>query len=185
MTTIEIFDKCTGSNDWITSGNNVQWKTWNDGGKQYIAFQETRGWREWVMACKVWPKRYFNTLAHAGYVNHFYSWLDEAIGKIDFTLPTVICGYSMGGALALLLARFMGDCEVVTFASPRVYFYGAKLENKITRYELRGDPVPHLPPCILGYKHVGEVVKLGDRSIIKPSKHYPASYREALETVEK
>lgn len=179
MTPAEIFDKCI-SGEWRTNGDDVQWKTWTSEGKRYIAFQATGTMQEYWISAKIWPKWWYG-FAHKGYVDHLVSWLLDPTLSIDLRKPVIFCGYSMGGALAILLSSYAPGCEeVITFAAPRSRFFFAKTSKKITRYEMRGDPVPHLPFAILGYKHIGSRIKLGKPSIFNPAKHQVAAYKEAL-----
>ena len=88
-------------------------------------------------------------------------------------LEILFAGHSMGGAIANIAAlclRMTEDAEnlhVATFASPRVFdFYGAQFYNEhLGKNTIRvvnlSDSVPSLPLGVLGYKHVGEQVKLG------------------------
>ena len=183
MTPSELFDKCI-SGPWQTSGDDVQWKTWEQDGKRYIAFEAVGNMKEYAMALKLWPDTWMGWLAHAGYVNHLWSWIEDTYLT---SKPTVLCGYSLGGSLAVLLAQYMGNAciEVITFGAPRCYFAGMKSRAKITRYEMRGDPVPHLPFAIFGYKHIGDRVKLGKPSIFNPEKHQYPVYAETLKCLPK
>jgi len=41
--------------------------------------------------------------------------------------------------------------------------------------------VTHVPPVLLGFRHVGEVVKIGEKGKYSPVKaHYPGSYLAEL-----
>ncbi|MEE2925261.1 MAG: lipase family protein [bacterium] len=82
----------------------------------------------------------------------------------EITLKNIILGHSMGGAIAVLLAKKMqmeGHHieEVVTFAQPMVTdSTGAELFSSVPllRVGLDRDVVVYLPAHELGYKHMGQ-----------------------------
>ena len=82
----------------------------------------------------------------------------------EIPLKNIIVGHSMGGSIAVLLAKKMqieGHHieEVVTFAQPMVTnSAGAELLNTIPllRVGLDRDVVIYLPAYELGYKHMGQ-----------------------------
>jgi predicted lipase len=79
----------------------------------------------------------------------------------------IFIGHSLGGAIATLSAvdfhdRFgYGDrISLYTFGQPRVGdLHWARYVNKLPfasrmyRVSRRGDPLPHIPPLIIGYEH--------------------------------
>ena len=71
------------------------------------------------------------------------------------------CGHSLGAALAMLAAdRYPHNRGVCTFGCPRVgdatfaEAFNLHLAGKTFRYVNHHDVVTHVPPPILGYKHV-------------------------------
>lgn len=113
-----------------------------------------------------------------------YDILDHTITKID------IIGYSHGGAIAQLCYEYVKynrpDVEVtgVGFGSPRV-LWGFAQKSVMERFAgfviVRNgkDIVTYLPPCILGFRHIGTVLKIG-KSEGLIADHYPERYQEAL-----
>lgn len=109
---------------------------------------------------------------------------DLTVSKID------IVGYSHGAAVALLCYEYVKfnrpDVEVsgVGFGGPRVLWGFARKSVK-KRFEgfvvVRNgnDLITHLPPAIFGYRHVGEVLKIGE-SIGPIIDHCRARYIKAL-----
>lgn len=97
-------------------------------------------------------------------------------------LPVVVCGHSLGGALACLAVEEMGRnsrygflheqlSTVVTFAAPRVgntewrqSFDNATLGVDRTAYVSPRDLVPKMPPKALGFVDNMPVTTLADRS---------------------
>lgn len=113
--------------------------------------------------------------------------LDPAVKAIE------IVGYSHGGAIAQLCYEYVRfnrpDVLVfgVGFGAPRVFWGFAKKAVK-ERFEgfivVRNgkDLVTHLPPVLFGFRHLGEVVKVGKCCGITGIKdHYPERYLDALE----
>ncbi|KAA8626994.1 lipase precursor [Pyrenophora tritici-repentis] len=75
----------------------------------------------------------------------------------------VATGHSLGGALATLAAGVLRSqnttVDLYTYGAPRVglegisQFIGAPGKGETFRVTHKGDPVPKLPPSILGYRH--------------------------------
>ena len=96
--------------------------------------------------------------------------MDETVKKI------VIVGYSHGAALAVLCHEYAwynrpdlrGSIESYAFGCPRV-FWGIKTKKLKQRWEgftvIRNidDIVTHVPPFILGFSHVGKMLKIGEK----------------------
>lgn len=111
-----------------------------------------RTFREWFE--NAMTMRWGKWRSHIGFYNaardFFYNMEQFAErGKVHY-----FAGYSRGGAIACLTAiHFMlkgYKCKVVTFGSPK--YGGAYLKEfmertgiEVTRVEVAGDPVPHLP----------------------------------------
>jgi predicted lipase len=104
-----------------------------------------------------------------------------------------VCGHSLGGALATLLAASLAgrDVSSYTFASPRVgdhLFsgrYDELLAGKTFRVENRFDLVPKLPPPFpLPYEHVGERCELKGKFSFNPAQeHHLETYITLMEAL--
>lgn len=106
---------------------------------------------------------------HKGFLGAYKSIESELNQLLNINKATYFAGHSLGGALAIL-AYFSLDKirskKCVTFGSPRVFSKEVakrfiNLSGNITRYEAKGDPVPYLPPYLMGYRHIGNSVTNG------------------------
>lgn len=172
------FDMATDGHWMRVSETDTEWAIKR--GKDYIVITfkgstSNLDWRQnfrfWYAPYKDMPKKWF---AHAGFVAKWKSIqpaVMAAVGKAvvrgDFIR---FAGYSQGGALAVLAhedAVFNYPDTVVTtitFGAPRVIAFGHNIKDRfdeLFQFQHRGDLVPHVPPWIFGYHHVGDKVKQG------------------------
>ncbi|WP_353283601.1 lipase family protein [Wolbachia endosymbiont (group A) of Pogonocherus hispidulus] len=103
-----------------------------------------------------------------GYAN------DQQLEIKDFKIN--LTGHSMGGAIATIAALCLSvregaeDFHVATFASPRVFdsaaaeVYEERLGKKTIRVVNQSDFIPSLPLGSMGYKHVGEQLRISSSS---------------------
>ncbi|WP_353271816.1 lipase family protein [Wolbachia endosymbiont (group A) of Nomada goodeniana] len=103
-----------------------------------------------------------------GYAN------DQQLEIKDFKIN--LTGHSMGGAIANIAALCLSvregaeDLHVATFASPRVFdssvaeVYEERLGKKTIRVVNQSDFIPSLPLGSMGYKHVGEQLRISSSS---------------------
>ena len=102
-------------------------------------------------------------------IEQYISWdiSDLSINKIE------IVGYSHGAAIALLCYEYCifhrPDCDVqgVGFGAPRVFwgFVGKAVKERFKNFKVirnGKDLVTHVPPCLFGFRHISEVVKIGE-----------------------
>ena len=73
--------------------------------------------------------------------------------------PLVVCGHSLGGALATLAGSRIKDCTVYTFGSPRVGNRTWCKDQTFTHYRFvnNNDIVTKVPFFLLGFKHYGNL----------------------------
>jgi predicted lipase len=176
MTTKQLLD-LTIKGDWITSGNDVQYKIDKIDDTLYIAFQWTESKIDWKQNFKFVIKPYRNMkdlwFVHKGFIENYKSVRDEINDKIkyyDFD-RIVVLGYSHGAALATLCYEDLyynnlgWSISAYVFGSPRVVWFPSKKIkyrfNHLFNYQVRGDIVNRLPFNILGYFHVGNIIKVG------------------------
>jgi len=168
-----------------------------------ISFRGTDSCKDWLTDLKFWKKviPYNNTSSrirvHAGFINAYKS--EEVRGRImEFVTPDIyfirITGHSLGAALSVLCAVDLQynfpkkDIEVALFGCPRVgnkafaESYNKRI-FKTLRVENGNDIVTKIPPCILGYYHVGIRIHIGMPRIIgvfSTLDHYTQKYYENL-----
>ncbi len=137
---------------------------------------------------------------HGGFLRVWKSvlpYIKGALLDLDFR-EIVTTGYSHGAALALLCHEYIwynrpdlrGRIYSFGFGCPRVIYgrVGRESERWQDFYVIKNidDIVTHLPPKILGYRHVGKMIKIG-----RPGKysridaHRAENYLRSLKTVDK
>ncbi len=103
---------------------------------------------------------------HEGFWKAYSSVRDEIMMIAKNTDETLFCtGHSLGAAMATLLAVDIQEtigkrCIMYNMGSPRVgnrefvyLFERDSVNHRITHWN---DPVPHLPPLVLGFYHTGD-----------------------------
>jgi len=110
-----------------------------------------------------------------------------------------IVGHSAGGMVGILAffdlyhAYPDHDIRAVTFAPPRVLNQKAAdalqdAEHRIIRVVMGRDIIASIPPAFLGYRHVGRLIRMGERPWWKPfsvTDHYPGQQDELERLYEK
>ena len=100
---------------------------------------------------------------HRGFRDAFMSVKDQMDRYLPCAegLPVFITGHSLGGALATLGVTHLsgrGLAACYTFGAPRVGNKGfsSSLQTPVYRVVNPGDPVPHVPTPLRGYRHAGD-----------------------------
>ena len=193
-----LFLRCINAN-YIHSGDSADYAVERWGTRLYLLFQWSDGLRDWrnnldfpVHAYKSNGSRWF---VHRGFLRVWKSIRDEiesAVSKnvAKFETTSIFCvGYSHGAAVAGLayedMAFIFGDRIPVFgfgFGCPR-FLWGSLPKDVKNRFScftvIRNIPdiVTHLPPYILGYRHVGTLIKIGESGKYSPiTAHYPEAY---------
>lgn len=151
--TLYIYLECSdGGDDWR---NNIDFPS------RAYAHADGTTWRAHRGFLKVW-----------GELEEYVAPLvaDEKIGHI------VTVGYSHGGALATLCHEYIWyhrpdlreRIEGYGFGAPRVIWgvYGQDILSRWQRFTVIrniDDIVTHLPPRLLGYTHVGQMLEIGEK----------------------
>lgn len=135
-----------------------------------VAFRgtETDSLADWVSDARIRLVRFAGGEVHCGFREALGDVLDDLGAELDRHpgKPLWITGHSLGGALAVLLAaRALADGRAVgglyTYGQPRVgdaefaASWGPPLAGRYFRFVNGNDPVPRVPPVLLGYRGFG------------------------------
>ena len=197
---LEKFNTCLKA-EYTHTENDGSYAIQKNGDKLTLLFEWSNGKEDWKnnFDFPVKPYRKMKNLwfCHRGFLKVWKSIepnIAEAVA--DMTIHKIdIIGYSHGGAIAQLCYEYVKfnrpDVEVAGygFGSPRVLWGFAK---KAVKERFKGfkvirngnDLVTHLPPVLLGFHHVCEIVKIGkSEGLIKD--HYNFKYQEAMKETDK
>ena len=149
----------------------------------YIYLQDSDGYEDWKNNLD-FPARPYRRMgqthwyAHRGFVKVWRAVepyiasavMDEGVRRV------VTVGYSHGGALAVLCHEYIwfhrpdlrAHIEGYGFGAPRVIWgvYGQEVMARWERFTVVrniDDIVTHLPPRVLGYFHVGQLLAIGEK----------------------
>ena len=179
----------------------------------YLLFQDSVGKEDWKnnfdFAAKPYKDMSIKWRCHRGFLRVWKS-IEPYIKYIveDKSVKRfIIIGYSHGAAIATLAHEYVWynrpDLRYMNgemppkilgygFGCPRVFFGRMKKEladRWQTFFPIRNvnDLITHLPPRIFGFRHVNEVVKIGDKKKMEKrfpitcvSAHFPSNYVAAL-----
>jgi len=194
----ELFAKCL-TGPWVQSGDDVHYRLERDADHLTLVFPGTWDkhgwWHNFDFAVTLYKDMKVPFMAHKGFAALYHSIRDKIMGRIGDEVNNgakylLILGYSQGGALATLAHedagfRFNGlAVSTVSFASPKVLWLPPNQIKErfkfLTRYSTWGDPVPMVPPAIMGYTHVGTGNAVGPLSLFWPWNHEPDYYERSL-----
>ena len=155
-----------------------------------IVFRGTKEKLDILTDIAVIPVPYVKRLCHGGFVAQHASIWGKIKKHIDYDKRTLICGHSLGGALAELTAAKLwkkhDNLNLITFGKPNVFFKGFKrpmaLDNQISCVH-GSDLVARIPRlmygasssqtmlyfanCGINFVHPDELTKKADRGGIK------------------
>lgn len=132
-----------------------------------MALRGTEGWKEWLKEdFRFWMDSlpWGTGWTDVGFTNLFSSLRFPDGSKVGGFSAIAglksICGHSLGAAAARLLAIRLGVQDLVTFGEPMIgddqfAAWAAGATTNARRYRMAGDPIPDLPPAIVGYRPVG------------------------------
>ena len=195
--------RCSGQRVCLVKdpASGVEYAVHRRGSLLTIVFRGTDSPADWrsnfCFARKVIPYDNESTRirVHEGFLNAYKSprVRKNILGLVDSSTQKVrITGHSRGAALAVLcgldIQYHHPDCclEVLLFGCPRVgneAFARSYNKRVFTTFNVRcgNDIVTHLPPALLGYRHVGVQVNIGPRRILPSAlDHLPRRYCQYL-----
>jgi pimeloyl-ACP methyl ester carboxylesterase len=163
-------------------------------GMRILAISGTRDFADWLTNISFFAN---DDYCHRGFLARAYRLLPECLETLrgDRSIPIVLTGHSLGGAVAMLLAaklKLLGYPvpACVTFGQPMVgdrkfATLWQSLEIATTRYVHGSDPVPRTPGLNFGFCHVpSDLILLPDprpRWFDWIEDHDMALYLEGLE----
>ncbi len=192
-----LFEKCLRA-PYIHADEGADYYTERLGTTLYIYLEASNGEEDWKNNLDFPTRAYCHGKecpfrAHRGFLRVWESLLpilvpviaDPAVRKI------VTVGFSHGAALAVLCHEYAwyhrpdlrGVIEGYGFGCPRVIWgaYPADRWERFTVIRNVDDLVTHLPPAILGYTHVGEMIEIGARGrYSRIDAHRPENIAAAL-----
>lgn len=179
---LDLFVKCVQI-PYLNVGHDVNYAFLREKDVLYLFFESSDGIADWKRNFDFPAKPYKRMgktvwFAHSGFLNAWKR-LEPQLAPLilDRRLKkTVVVGYSHGAAIAVLCHEYIWyaradlrrESEGYGFGCPRV-FWGLLTPSLAKRWEhftvIRNldDLVTHLPPALLGYRHVGTVMKIGAR----------------------
>ena len=194
----ELFERGT-TGPWTTAGLDVQYKVEREMDRVFLSFQctasESDWWYNFQFAKVLYKDSTYPFWCHQGFAALYHSVRDSVLADIKAQVTAgarflTILGYSQGGALATLAHEDCGwhwpllETTTYVFGSPRVLAVCPAVVTArfthLSRYEVRGDPVPLAPPVIWGYRHVGNGIQIGPWSFPWFDKHDPINYQRGL-----
>ena len=198
----DLFLECLDK-DYQTVENAASFHAEIENGTLRLFFEPSNGEEDWINNLNFRVRPYDDMdpvwYCHAGFLKVFKSLLPYIMPHIldPQTRRAVITGYSHGGALAILCHEAMvfhrpelvRHVKTFAFGAPRVLFGTVPVAVRARFSELyliqnAGDAVTHLPPALLGYRHVGHKILIGQKGAYSPiDAHRPESYLAALDAM--
>lgn len=177
-----LFENCLRA-EYTHAGAGADYAVERHGATLIIYLEHSRGEEDWKNNLDFPTRAYCRGkecpfYAHRGFLRVWESLLPLLAPAIaDQTVRKILTvGYSHGAALAVLCHEYVwyhrpdlrSVIEGYGFGCPRVLWgrLSADLRARWSRFTVirnLDDLVTHLPPAILGYTHVGEMIEVGAR----------------------
>lgn len=196
MKLLDAFKECLGM-EYVQVENAGDYAVRREGDLLKIFFEWSDGNEDWKNNFDFPAKPYKDMenlwFCHRGFLRVWKSiepYVVDAISDPDVR-KIEIAGYSHGAAIALLCYEYCifhrpdAVVEGVGFGCPRV-FWGIvpkAVKGRFSGFKVvrnGNDIVTHVPPVLFGFRHVGELVKIGE-SVGLVKDHYPERYLENLQ----
>ena len=203
MELLRYFQACLDA-DYKHRENGASWAVENrDDGELWILFEKSNGITDWLnnLQFHAVPYQEMNPVwqCHGGFLKVWKSikpHLEEIVADAARRGKFVrVIGYSHGAAIAVLCHEWIyyhfpalrPSLEGFGFGCPRV-LYGCVPTDLAQRwqnfYVVRNgeDAVTHLPPRVMGYCHVGNLIAIGEDGGYSPlDAHRPENYQKELQ----
>ena len=182
---------------WVTVGDDIQYR-FEPGPISRLYFQCSASERDWWNNFDFPAVPYRDTpvpwLIHRGFKRVWKSGEKEILPLILGAKNLEIYGYSHGGPLASLSHETYFFHKgyyphTTTFGSPQFLWfwnYGSVYNRfeGVRNIQVNGDIVGLLPGTLLGYRHVGVVMRMGPERIFPlPRYHTPEAYKRELSAI--
>lgn len=150
-----------------------------DGDVLRLFFEWSDGAEDWKnnfnFPAKPYRRMKYLWLAHRGFLKVWKSiepYIEADINDPKFRRIEIV-GYSHGAAVALLCYEYVVfnrpevEVEGIGFGCPRVFwgFVPKSVKERFKNFKVvrnGNDIVTHVPPAFLGFRHITEVVQIGD-----------------------
>lgn len=184
--------------DYTHVENEASYAVFKEGDTLSLYFQHSNGKIDWKNNLD-FPAKPYRDMEHKWYCHRGFLKVWKSIEPYiaeQINDPTVknieIAGYSHGAAIAALCYEYVKyhrpDASVsgVGFGAPRV-LWGFASKTVLDRFKgfvvvrYSKDIVTHVPPTFLGFRHVGEILKIGGKSKGLINDHRPENYVEGLD----
>ncbi len=202
MELLQYFKACLEA-EYIHGENSASWAVEDHGKECRILFEKSNGLTDWLnnLQFHAVPYKEMNPVwqCHGGFLkvwNSIKPHLAQPVQKaVREGRRITVIGYSHGAAVAVLchewiFYHFPSARPSLTgfgFGCPRV-LYGCATPALAQRwqnfYVVRNldDAVTHLPPRVMGYCHVGNLITVGNDGTYSPFEaHAPESYLKELQ----
>lgn len=197
MRLIEIFERCLHAH--YRQAGGVHFAVERAGETLWLFFEHSRDLQDWLynLDFPVQPYRRMGDqrwYCHRGFLKAWRQ-VEPFVAAALAARPCrkiITAGYSHGAALAVLCHEYLWFhrpklrpmLASYGFACPRVIWGRAPQERwaGFTVICNRGDPVSHLPPAALGYRHVGRRITVGEKGArLRVRSHLPEAMLASLE----
>ena len=185
MTLAHLFTKCLHA-PYVTARRSADFYAEKQGSTLYLYFQCSNGAEDWMNNLD-FPVKALRTsggsflFAHRGFLRVFDAVLPRVreAASDPSVRGAISVGYSHGAALAVLCHGYLWQTFPRLRESLRGYGFGCPrvLWGRIPRRECweaftvirnLNDVVTHVPPALLGYRHVGRLLEIGERGRYSP-----------------
>ena len=208
MSLLELFLRCLNA-EYIHTSAEGDYALQIDPPYLYLLFEKSDGEDDWknnltFLAQKVDARAPKNEqwYAHRGFLKVWRAMREEVFDRIGvamqkYDIQEIVCvGYSHGAALALLATEELSHrsnaqyaVEGYGFGIPRVVwgFLPNIIQNRLKNfksYRNMPDLVTHLPPVILGFRHIN-LYKIGEKGKYGPLEaHTSQAYVKELQQIQ-